>query len=103
MAQADTNELNPSGSSQTTPTTSPAPAQSKVRILADDATASESSAEQTVAESGDEKPKFYVDGEPVSEEDWLKAAGENGYNVNFLRSHPNYRPSISTKEHEPPK
>jgi hypothetical protein len=36
-----------------------------------------------------------VDGRVVTEEEWLKAASENGYDLERLP--PNYRPAINTK------
>ncbi len=52
---------------------------------------------QPVVQTSTPEP-FYVDGNAVTEEEWLKLAGENGYDVERLKEM-NYRPSISTKKH----
>lgn len=57
-----------------------------------------------VAQGSTEAPevgKFIVDGKSVSEEEYFKAV-EGTYDVARLRDMP-YRPSISTKSHQPPK
>jgi hypothetical protein len=77
MAEGDTNQTGAAGGGQ-----------SGTRPLDSD-----SKADQVKAE-----PKFYVDGQAVDEKTWLKAAGENGYDVNYLKATPNYRPAINSKK-----
>lgn len=104
MAEADTNE-----STGASTTTQPAPARTNttatppgavtapVKVLATDGDGTPATVgTQAEAEQSNDAPKFYVDGQAVSEETYLKAAGENGYDLSRMPA--NYRPAINTKE-----
>jgi hypothetical protein len=51
---------------------------------------------QTSPPAQSDAPKLYVDGKAVPEEAYFTLAGQNGYDVEFLRSHPDRRPSFNT-------
>ena len=115
MAVADTNQSSSSGGDIQTVAKSrllgsdaPEPANAAsgeasagIKVLdTDSATKSEP---VTTAQPGNDARKLHVDGRAVTEEEWLKAASENGYRLDYLRATPNYRPDINTKGYEPPK
>lgn len=95
MATADRNEsastgATGTGNSATTTTTAATGAGSA-------GSASVPSAARPTTSTQKKERSYFVDGQAVSEKEWLEAAAANGYDLSRLPD--NYRPAINTKNH----